>query len=86
MTRGQCQAIGCRAAILDRELFCGRHAGMVESDTRRALDRTWRPANRRQSETFAVLLETAQREILYFQMNGHHTPRDRPFEWDEVGR
>lgn len=83
MRRGACEAIGCRASVLESELFCARCLHMVESDARRALGRLWRPGQKHQSATFHVVLETARREILYFQTNGHPVPRDRPFEWDD---
>lgn len=56
---------------------------MVESDAKRVLGRTFRPGKKHQSAVFIDTLELARREILYFQTNGHHVPRDRPFMWDD---
>lgn len=78
-----CCAIGCRAALLETELFCVRHLHMVESDTRRVLARTFRPAKKHQSAVFVETLSRARREVLCFQTNGHPVPKDRPFEWDD---
>lgn len=83
MRRGQCEAIGCRAAILETEVFCRRHLLMLESDTRRVLGKTFRPGVRRQSARYLDVLALAQREILFFTTNGHHMPKDRAFEWDD---
>ena len=82
MKQCTCNAIGCRAAILDAEIFCRRHLSMVESDTRRVLAKHFR-LNRRQSAIFDDALRRAQSEILYFQTNGHPVPKDRPFMWDD---
>lgn len=78
-----CEAIGCRADAIVNAVFCLRHRGMVQSDTLRLLERAFRPAARVQSKRFRDLLELAQREILYFQTEGHPLPRDRAFQWDE---
>jgi len=83
MKHRTCNAIGCRAAILDTEVFCYRHLVMVESDVKRVLGRTFRPGMKHQSAVFSDTLERARREILYFVTNGHAVPRDRPFMWDE---
>jgi hypothetical protein len=81
--RCQCEAIGCRAAIQPTEVFCRKHFVMLESDTQRALGRTFKPDAKRHSATFLVILEGAQREILFYVTNGHRLPRDRQFEWDD---
>jgi hypothetical protein len=85
VTLGRCNAIGCRAAILDVECFCSRHLAMVESDTRRVFERSFRPCRLLQSKVFVVSLERAQREILYFVTEGHRIPRARAFEFDDDG-
>lgn len=86
MRSGHCNAIGCRALILDEDVFCARHLVMVEGDTRVLLGRKFRPRAKQQTATFKHFLEFARREILQFQLEGHHTPRERPFEWDEADR
>lgn len=53
---------------------------MLPSDLRRILERHDRPAGRR-THVFELTLERAQAEILYYQTNGHHIPRDVEFEW-----
>jgi hypothetical protein len=80
VTAPTCQAVGCRALILRSEVFCSRHLRMVQSDTRRVLERTFRPG-RKSSKVFAVNLARAIDEILYFQMEGHRVPRLESFEW-----
>lgn len=83
MSRHTCEAVGCSAAILPTELFCGRHLQMLESDLRRILERKYRPKARHQTQIFTLTLEKARHEILYRQTTGHPVPRDRPFEWDD---
>lgn len=75
-----CNAIGCRALILPREIFCGRHAAMLQSDIRTILHRHYRPQGK-QSIVFNVTLERARNEILYAQTVGHKVPREADFEW-----
>ncbi len=81
MKQHTCNAIGCRALILPRELFCSRHLPLLQSDVRRVLERTYRPDARRQSQVFESTMETARREILYAVTEGHRAPRDAAFEW-----
>jgi len=85
MRTGHCNAIGCRALILDDEVFCTRHLQMVQSDTRTVIGRKFRPRAKHQSAVFRDVLDLARREILYFQTEGHPMPRDRAFEWEEGG-
>lgn len=80
----ECEAIGCRAVILDTEVFCRRHFVMLNSDTQRVIGKTFRPRARRHSAVFVAALEFAQKEILFYQTNGHRLPVDRPFEWDDA--
>ena len=80
-----CFAIGCRALILDTEIFCRRHLLIVESDLRRVLERTYSPGKRRQSARFQAALSWAQGEILYFQLHGHVVPQASSFEFDDEG-
>ena len=77
--RGCCEAVGCRAGILPTELFCQRHVVMVETDTRRILERTFGPG-RRASAVLEKALETARAEILFVQTNGYRMPREQVFE------
>jgi ERCC4-related helicase len=84
MRAGHCNAIGCRALILDEEVFCARHLRMVQSDTRVLLGRKFRPLAKQQTATFRHFLELARREILFYQTEGHAMPHDRPFEWDDM--
>jgi len=75
-----CRAVGCRARILKTEIFCARHLAMCQSDVRRVLERKFRPG-RKQSHVFDVNLKLAVKEILYYQTEGHHVPRDVEFEF-----
>lgn len=83
MKHERCNAIGCNATTRRDEVFCPKHLVMVESDTRTVLGRTFRPSRWNQSATFEETLDRARREVLYFQTEGHHVPRDRPFMWDD---
>lgn len=83
MKRRECNAVGCRASILDTEVFCSRCLAMVEGDTRRVLGRTFRPRIKHQSNVFRETLARALQEILYFKTEGHAMPRDRQFQWDD---
>lgn len=79
----RCNAISCFAKIPPEHVFCEKHLPMVESDTRRVLGKTFRPGRIHQTYVFKETLERARSEILYFVTEGHRTPRDRPFEWDD---
>lgn len=83
MSRPTCEAIGCRAAILDTEVFCVKHWHMLESDTKRTIAKTFRAGGKRQSAAYMASLAFAQSEILFFQTNGHRMPKDSSFEWAE---
>lgn len=83
MRRGQCDAIGCRAVILHTEVFCSKHWAMLESDLQRIVAKTFRPGVKHHSARFLDALTAAQREILFFQTNGHRRPADTRFEWDD---
>jgi hypothetical protein len=80
-----CSAIGCQALVLSDQVFRARHLAMVKSDVRRLLERTFRPG-KKPSARFKSALEHARREILFMATNSHHTPKDRPFEWDDAPR
>jgi hypothetical protein len=80
--QAECHAIGCRALILPTQVFCEKHLAMLESDTRRVLDATFRPG-KPTSKKFDVALAFAMNEILFFQTNGHRLPVNRDFEWDD---
>lgn len=79
-----CEVIGCRALILPYALFCDRCWPLIESDTRRIIEKHHRPNARRLNAVTMRAVEQATREILYFRTNGHPVPRDRPFEWDDA--
>lgn len=80
-----CHAIGCRAAILPSELFCERHQRMCQSDVARVLAKKFRPG-KPLSKVCAKVLALAVKEILYFQTEGHHIPRDAAFQFDDDGQ
>ncbi len=82
MTPGSCHAIGCRARILETEVFCATHGVMLEDDTRRLLAKTFR-VGRRQSQRFYLALAWAVKECLFYQTHGHRMPRASNFMWDE---
>lgn len=75
-------AIGCRAVILPREIFCEAHLWWLHADTRRELERTFRPGER-PSQVFRDALDVARNEILYAQKEGHREPRPAALNFDD---
>lgn len=82
MHQSECDAIGCRASVPTSQIYCARHLAMVEPDTRRVLERTFKPG-RYPSKVFTVTLERSRQEILFYQTNGHRMPREANFEWTD---
>lgn len=80
MRQQTCNAIGCRALILPREVFCERHLVMLQSDIRKLVEKHYRPG-KKPSALFREFLDRARVEILYYQTEGHRVPREADFEW-----
>lgn len=80
MAPGDCYAIGCRARVLPTIVFCEKHAAMVQSDTLKVLDRTFK-GRRKPSQVFEVALAIAQQEIVFCQTYGYRMPAQSGFEW-----
>jgi hypothetical protein len=76
----ECYAVGCRRLIADDRVFCDPHAAMLQSDTRRLVERGYRPGGK-QTKVFDQHLALARSEILSFQMTGHRVFRETEFEW-----
>lgn len=75
-----CWGPGCRALVRAELVFCPRCAALLHDDTRKLIERGFRP-NRRQSEVFGVHLHRAMTEIAYAKTEGHRIPREAEFEW-----
>jgi len=80
MSRWLCRAPSCSTQIPLTRHFCDRHAAMVETDTMRVLDRTFRPGEK-PSKVFNATLTKAIEEITLYKLNGHRAPHQGDFEW-----
>ena len=72
--------MGCSATVVPERVFCDRCAGLLETDTRRALERLYRPGQRH-SIAFTRVYDRAIGEILDARQAGRRAPLPREFEW-----
>jgi hypothetical protein len=77
---GHCEAIGCAELCTKGELFCERHAAMLQSDIKTILAKHYRPGHKPTS-IFSLTLERAKEEVLFCQTAGYRMPRAVEFEW-----
>lgn len=75
-----CKAIGCECLRPDTRPFCDRCYGLVESDTKRTLERFFRPL-RKPTRPYLLALNYAIGEILHARTSGRRVPRVQEFEW-----
>jgi hypothetical protein len=88
MSAQYCRAIGCRAALLDSELFCDRHWRMVPSDVQRLVLAARNPGREkagRLTKRCEHWVLRAVDEILWVQTQGHRRPLDTRVEFTEEG-
>jgi hypothetical protein len=79
MTVRRCPGFGCSRVAPDRP-FCDDCARLLETDTRRAVERLYRPGQR-QTKAFDRVYTIALRELLDARAGGTAAARPRAFEW-----
>jgi hypothetical protein len=76
----RCRALGCNNSISATEVFCQACMRLLETDTRRVLERTYKPG-RRSSKAFERTFERALDELLDARGGGRRAPSPQNFEW-----
>lgn len=71
----------CQTPVPSTRVFCEFHARMLQPDTRKQLDRTFRPGAPKQSALFLTTYDLCCHQIAYFLLEGHRAPASTSFDW-----